>query len=71
MEFELARSRANSGELFNDTNTGNGRKKTMNYEEWSKSREVARSRANFSIEFCDGLIPAEQKRRFFNSRTRS
>ena len=43
MEFELARSRANSGELFNDTNTGNGRKKTMNYEEWSKSRELART----------------------------
>ena len=42
-KYELNRSRANSGELFNDEKMANGRRKPMNYEEWSKSRELART----------------------------
>ena len=40
---ELNRTRANSGELFYDGNTGNGRQKPMNYGKRSKSRELART----------------------------
>ena len=47
---EVARSQVNSGELFNDRKTETGRKKPMNYEEWSKSRELTRTlTSNFSV----------------------
>ena len=59
---EVARSLVNSGELFNGENKGNGRRKPMNYGKWSKSREVARTHANFEIKFAGGWVFAELKR---------
>ncbi len=42
-EGKLDRSRARSGELFNDGTKGTGRQKPMNYGKWSNSRELART----------------------------
>ena len=62
---ELARSRANSGELFNRENTANDRKKFMNYGEWSKSLEFARTfRRNYEAKnYCgtEGKIFEQQE----------
>ena len=38
--FEVARTRVNSGELFNAGKMESGREKPLNYEEWSKSLEL-------------------------------
>ena len=43
---EVARTQVNSRELFNGGKSGNGRQKPDNYEEWSKSLEVARTFAS-------------------------
>ena len=56
------RSRVKSGELFNDTKPGNDHQEPMNYEEWSKSLELART---FRSDF-DGESTAENKGRFLN-----
>ena len=42
-KFELCRSLSNSRELFYDGKMGRGFENPMNYEEWSKSLEVART----------------------------
>ena len=43
MRFEVARTLVNSLELFDDEKAMKLRQKTINYEEWSKSLELART----------------------------